>query len=420
MIGNKYIRVKANVGYRGKRGFSNNGWYGDGDYVWVEVSPVVWILDDKSKSLISEKELVSGIRFHNDMEDYTGAFSKTEMKQYLDYYMFHDLFQSVNFTRKVERSVIKEDDFNELSNGNKIVLLYKEIQNLVVDYFGERDYVSEAKELIEKYNNSIDKIYNKSIVLNSDKPNAFNLTTDVLDENMLFSDTQLKLNKMIDELREYHHNYEVYVDMLDYIENKIKILDDKNNNKFKNSNEVFNNDLAIIRDTVIPYIEDDSILENIKEMLIDYKNNINNYLRGINSDISNIKTLEELKKDIATKMTPYLMDLNYKVRNKDIFKDIIEGYKNLSETIKRKNRNKHIMFWFDQIDDLIDKIKEIGDSEDKKQLSDILKSDNLIVDDVNISVSNVYELYRKIYMILLNIEYKNDAEKKRNESKAII
>ena len=66
---------------------SNGVQYRDGDYVWVEVSPVKWLIDDKTGILISKKGLVSGIRFLNKSTNYKGDFSKTEMKEYLDRYM---------------------------------------------------------------------------------------------------------------------------------------------------------------------------------------------------------------------------------------------------------------------------------------------------------------------------------------------
>ena len=51
----KYVRVKANSSYN-KHEFrlSTGEYYRDGDYVWVEVSPVKWLIDDKTKMLVSK------------------------------------------------------------------------------------------------------------------------------------------------------------------------------------------------------------------------------------------------------------------------------------------------------------------------------------------------------------------------------
>ncbi len=98
--GNKYIRIKANSMYDDNIRFklSNGVEYGNGDYVWVKVSPVRWLIDDKTGILISKKGLVSGVRFLDKETVYEG-FDRTEMKEYLDKYMLRDLTQNVTFTR---------------------------------------------------------------------------------------------------------------------------------------------------------------------------------------------------------------------------------------------------------------------------------------------------------------------------------
>ena len=107
--GKKYIRIKANSDFGGDRFMLSNGVkYRDGDYVWVEVSPVKWLIDNKTGILISKKGLVSGIRFHDKSTNYKGDFSKTEMKEYLDRYMSKELFQ----TAKTKETVNEEEIIN--------------------------------------------------------------------------------------------------------------------------------------------------------------------------------------------------------------------------------------------------------------------------------------------------------------------
>ena len=107
--GKKYIRIKANSDFGGDRFMLSNGVkYRDGDYVWVEVSPVKWLIDNKTGILISKKGLVSGIRFLNKSTNYKGDFSKTEMKEYLDRYMSKELFQ----TAKTKETVNEEEIIN--------------------------------------------------------------------------------------------------------------------------------------------------------------------------------------------------------------------------------------------------------------------------------------------------------------------
>lgn len=117
----KYIRIKANSGLDGNKFKLSNGIeYRDGDYVWVEVLPVKWLIDDKTETLISKYGLVSGIKFLEKYTAYRGDFSKTEMKIYLDKQMMLDLFQNTTLTqaqtvvdsKKIEKAKKKINPYN--------------------------------------------------------------------------------------------------------------------------------------------------------------------------------------------------------------------------------------------------------------------------------------------------------------------
>ena len=112
--GKEYIRIKANSDFgSNKFKLSNGVEYRNGDYVWVEVSPVKWLIDDRTGILISKKGLVSGIRFLDKGTNYEGDFDRTEMKEYLDRYMLRDLTQSVTFTRLQDVTLEEKAQFEE-------------------------------------------------------------------------------------------------------------------------------------------------------------------------------------------------------------------------------------------------------------------------------------------------------------------
>ena len=93
-LGKKYIRIKANSDARDKFILSNGNSYKNDDYVWVEVSPVKWLIDDRSGFLISKMGLVSGIRFCNARQ-YRNDFKATEMYMFLNKYFAKDIVPSV-------------------------------------------------------------------------------------------------------------------------------------------------------------------------------------------------------------------------------------------------------------------------------------------------------------------------------------
>ena len=112
-LGKRYIRIKANTAYGGcKVKLSNGKDYVDGDIVWIEVSPVKWLLDNDTKKLIAKRGLVSGIRF-NDKKDYDGDFNKSEIKKYLDTYLIRDLTQTPSFDKKHEMTPIEKEEIKE-------------------------------------------------------------------------------------------------------------------------------------------------------------------------------------------------------------------------------------------------------------------------------------------------------------------
>lgn len=113
--GKGYIRIKANSKKIDDSEFklSNGVKYRGGDYVWVEVSPVKWLIDDRTGLLISKKGLVSGIRFLDKRTNYKGDFDRTEMKDYLDRYMLRDLTQTVTFTRVQNMTPEEKAQFEE-------------------------------------------------------------------------------------------------------------------------------------------------------------------------------------------------------------------------------------------------------------------------------------------------------------------
>ena len=101
--GKKFIRIKAT---KDDCKLSNGLQYMAGDNVWVEVSPVMWLVDDKTKTLVSKRCLLTGIIFHD--KQYYGNFSKTKMKEYLDKYMLKDLIPSSLLTPK-EKAKYEEE-----------------------------------------------------------------------------------------------------------------------------------------------------------------------------------------------------------------------------------------------------------------------------------------------------------------------
>jgi len=92
--GKKYVRVKANLNYDdGEFKLSNGERYKDGDYVWVEVQPIKWLIDEKSDIALSERLLFAGVQFKHE-RNYKGDFRTTDIKEFMDRYLSKDIIPS--------------------------------------------------------------------------------------------------------------------------------------------------------------------------------------------------------------------------------------------------------------------------------------------------------------------------------------
>ena len=93
--GKRYVRVKANSYYDGGDFTLSNGeQYRDGDDVWVEVLPVKWLVDEKSRMMITEKLIFAGVQFNKERNYHIRDFDRTDIKIFMDRYLSRDLVQS--------------------------------------------------------------------------------------------------------------------------------------------------------------------------------------------------------------------------------------------------------------------------------------------------------------------------------------
>ena len=127
--GKRYVRVKANSYYDGYDFTLSNGeQYRDGDNVWVEVQPVKWLVDEKSRMMITEKIIFAGVQFNKERNYHTRDFDRTDIKTFMNRYLSKDLVQSIGMleqTRTISNGAKKNEnpynlDFSETSEADAI------------------------------------------------------------------------------------------------------------------------------------------------------------------------------------------------------------------------------------------------------------------------------------------------------------
>ena len=114
--GKKDVRIKANSFYDGSEFTLSNGEkYKNGNYVWVEVLPIKWLVDIEKDIALSEKILFAGILF-DIKKRYDGNFKETFMYNYLNTIFIKDIQvqQKQVQPKEIKISVIKEKSEREL------------------------------------------------------------------------------------------------------------------------------------------------------------------------------------------------------------------------------------------------------------------------------------------------------------------
>ena len=154
--GRKYVRIIANTdfGESGKFYLSNGEQYKDGDAVWVEVSPVKWLVDKKSKLMVAKDILFAGIQFSSDV--YTGDFDDTNLGKYLKNVFSKDIIPSK--IKSVKKEVLKKE--TNLTTEQEIIILEEEIESKFIKLEISGLFSDKVNNLRKEYEQIIGKIEN--------------------------------------------------------------------------------------------------------------------------------------------------------------------------------------------------------------------------------------------------------------------
>ena len=115
--GNKYIRVVGDSNCEGEV-LSDGRTIQKCTPYWIEVKPIIWLVDEKANIALSKKIIFSGVQFKNS-GIYKGDFDKTDIKQFMDNYFAKDIIPS--FSREItpeEKRQIEEEKEQEEKRRN--------------------------------------------------------------------------------------------------------------------------------------------------------------------------------------------------------------------------------------------------------------------------------------------------------------
>lgn len=140
-----FVRVQIDSCYCGEYFYlSNYKNYGFGDYVWIEVKPVRWFVDEINKVLISEKILFSGVQYSENI-----GFKDTlnNIDIFIKNIFVKDLFQRKNLSLETNISSSKYSILKEQLQIMKEELEYYKKENMELEL--DRQILTKENELYE-------------------------------------------------------------------------------------------------------------------------------------------------------------------------------------------------------------------------------------------------------------------------------
>ncbi len=79
----------------------------ENEYVWVRVAPLLWLVNEEEKKLMSRDIILAGIQFNSGLK-YDGNFAKSNIKWYLDTYMSKEILPK-NY-KPLSSSILDKDE----------------------------------------------------------------------------------------------------------------------------------------------------------------------------------------------------------------------------------------------------------------------------------------------------------------------
>ena len=308
-----------------------------------------------------------------------------------------DCNNTANIDQSTPSDVDIEKDKNKVNKDNEKTQVVNEklrlISKLIPFYYGERKLLDEACNLVDEYNRKVKQIHEekKEIVLSFE--NDKNAQPSVSDLYSSLIDDLDSILKMLDECK---IKYQKYEDILGYIDKIFKVLC---------SNQVcfddLSNDIFLIKTKVLPFVDDDSFLEELKQIFESEKKYIVDYFKG-NIDKLDYDSLNEFKVHIRNKLMIYLMRLDVSIKDKYDINKIKLKFLNDCLNIVADDREKYNIDWLREIRGIINNIKLYGNDVEKNRLKEILKNVKY-VDKHNIWPSLLL-LFRNLYGLNLDIE----------------
>ncbi len=367
-----YIRVQPDFYGSSIQTLSNGETYNDKDFVWVEVEPVKWLVDEKEKMMITKEIIFSGIPFNRKTNFKTRNFYFTDIKKFMDKYISKEIFEiDINKLKQKQFSNGDKDYTEEQKLINKILVSINELSfNEQAIYKQELDKILKEYETVEE---QLSPVFEENLSFYFKDASIVSAKVKLLSglDLLLFELTSKtgklikKINSSIKYINDLDYKEEVFTSVISFLKVLDK-LDDKTKNIFKTrlldiltsylgkSKKMLDRKIELTTDNEIN-LELDLELEISKlydELLVYVKKNLT-----VISELLNIKNIENEECDSLLRQK-YLCIKEINVEGfLDKFNEMLDEYK--QKLSKEENIKEVIESFYNKVDAIISIMKII-------------------------------------------------------------
>lgn len=363
---------------------------------WYTVEPVKWCLNKRKKCLVSTRILLSCIPYvleGTKEKRYETSF----VKEFLEKYLYRDLTQGLSN---------KRDEETKKENVNEIQGLVDEIKKYSEYCFDKDSVFAKVNEYIATYKTEISNLKN-------DKSGLV-----LKDEKAIYLELINNLSNLLNKLKKYHADNLIYFDIIDIINNCLSILQ---GDVVISSNNELEKDMKVIHDVVVPFLGNNVVFEELRNLFVNEKNGIMDYLnKKVNIAGLSLEDNKELYTSsydfeikMREKLMPLLTSMNDKVNQKDLVDEVNKSIEGSLANIPIKTKNRIAKVYMNAINGEVIKINRLSGSElYQNELKDIL---DFKVDYEN-STDEIISILQKVLISLYKLEDKIAKENIRNSS----
>ena len=384
--GKRYIKVKSNFRAKTKFGIkypeSNVVSFHSGDEVWVEVTPLTWLMDFEKKRLISVKNLLGGVPYHIFDGSPFISFEQACLGQFLNNHFVPEMTQSLAVT---ETERIKTDN------------LLEEINTYNEKYLCRGDIPKQVYELLKRYNESVEKTSNLNNELKVDYRDATTLNRDLNNELEAIRDY---LKKEVDKIKPYYEMNELLT------------------SEVSNGNPLGDELIQFIHD-INRFICNTKLLEDSRNDLIKRLNKvINTYIKKNAQLVKNYRvtgeipsaSFEDLVRSLRYDLHDYLVYLNDTTEKINVTKDILNGTRAIIRSEYNASKSSRVSYFLDCINESAIIIKNKGNRNDMEKLRKLLSFEIDYKKTIKELVDELEDILVQVYKIEL------DAVNRTNEN----